>query len=196
MDEPIILGRVLRSGTTTFTFGYNRPDEPPPVFGALVRADLGRVQAFGLVYDVVVNDDPFVRQIVAAGEALTETKIQDMRQRRQVPVEVTALAIAYCQNDSIYQRIPPRPPGALHPIYRSTDEEVRQVLLGTDYFHTVLNNLQCPAEELLAASLREAASCQPPGNDRTYLIEAGRALARLLAVDPPRLDAILRRLAV
>lgn len=195
MDEQIMLGRVLRSSTTTFTFGYNQQDETPPVFGSLVRADLGEMPIFGLVYDVVVHDDPFVRQIVAAGDILSETKIQDMRQRRQVPVEVTALAIAYRQDGAIYQRIPPRPPGALQPIYACNDDEIAGVLEKFDFFRTVLNNMQCPSEELLAASLRQAAACQPAERQERYLLDAGRDLARLLAADLSRLDAILRRIA-
>jgi hypothetical protein len=195
MNEQIMLGRVLRSSSTTFTFGYNQPDEAPPVFGSLVRAELGDQHVYGLVYDVVVHDDPFVRQIVAAAGALTETRIQDMRQRRQVPVEVTALAVAYRQDDIVYQRIPPRPPGALQPIISCSHEEIRLVLADFDFFHTVLNNALCPTDELLAASLREAARCQLPGQSPDYLLRAGRELARQLAADLPRLDSILRRMA-
>jgi len=195
MNEQIMLGRVLRSSSTTFTFGYNQPDEAPPVFGSLVRAELGDQHVYGLVYDVVVHDDPFVRQIVAAAGALTETRIQDMRQRRQVPVEVTALAVAYRQDDIVYQRIPPRPPGALQPIISCSHEEIRLVLADFDFFHTVLDNALCPTDELLAASLREAARCQLPGQSPDYLLRAGRELARQLAADLPRLDSILRRMA-
>ncbi|MCO6451576.1 MAG: hypothetical protein J5I90_12380 [Caldilineales bacterium] len=150
-----------------------------------------------MVCEVIVQDDPFVRQLVAASDNLTPERIEDMRQRRQVPVEVTALAVAYRQNDVIYQRIPPRPPGALQPIFPCGPAEVRQVFAPDrfDFFRTVLNNQQCPSEELLAASLRQAAQCQEPGQAQAYLLEAGRELARILAVDPVRLDAILRRLS-
>lgn len=197
MSEKIMLGRVLRSSTTAFTFGYAQADDTPPAFGSLTQADLGAQQVYGLVYDVVVHDDAFVRQIVAASDDLTPERIEDMRQRRQVPVEVTALAIGYRQDGQIYQRIPPRPPGALQPIYACGQTETGQVLAPDrfDYFRTVLNNFECPGEELLAASLRAAARCQLPGQEQAYLLGAGRELARLLAADPARLDAILRRLS-
>ncbi len=194
MNEKTMLGRVLRSSSSTFTFGYNQPDEAPPVFGSLTRAELGEQHVYGLVYDVVIHDDPFVRQIVAVSGTLPETKIQDMRQRRQVPIEVTALAIAQSQQDHIYQRIPPRPPGALQPIFSCSHEVIRLALADFDFFRTVLNNALCPADELLAASLRESARCQLPGQRQDYLLRAGRELARLLAVDLPRLDSILRRI--
>ena len=198
MDETMVtVGRVLNSTTTTFTFGYSQPDVAQPPFGSLVWAEMGADRVYGLVYQVIVRDDAFVRQIVAAADSLTEERIQDLRQRRQVPVEVTALAIAYRQNGQVYQRLPPAPPGALQPIYACPPAEVRRIIdRGRyDYFRTVLNNLECPGEELVAASLRLAAACQPAGQDQAFLLDAGRELARLLAADLPRLDAILRRLA-
>lgn len=195
MSQNFPIGHILRSSTTTFTFGYSQPDTPPPSFGSLVQASVGEQLIYGLVYNVVVQDDAFVRQIVAASENLTEEKIQDMRKRRQVPIEVSVLVIAYRQGDKIFQRIPPRPPGALVPVFACSNEDVSQILAEFHYFRTVLANMECPAEELLAASLRLAASSQLPGQARTYLLQAGRELARLLANEPARLDAILRCLA-
>lgn len=195
-EPPGFLGRTLRSSTSTFTFGATENTPDLPAFGELVRAEAGGAVVYGLVYEVLIEDDPFVRQIVAASAELQPERIEDMRQRRQVPVEISALAIACQQDGLIYQRIPPRPPGALQPIYGCSDVE-RQQVLGEpfSYFHTVLNSAHCPTEELLAAGLRRAAESQLPGRDTAFLLRAGRELARLLAADLPRLDAILRRLA-
>ena len=135
-----------------------------------------------------------MRQVVAASDELDETRVQDMRQRRQVPVEVSALAIAFTSDQSIYQRIPPRPPRALEPVSACAEQEILLVLEGFDYFRTILNFDACPSEELLAASLRQAADCQIAGAGEAYKKRAGRELARLLAMDLPRLDAILRRI--
>lgn len=194
-EPPGFLGRTLRSTTTTFTFGATESTANLPTFGELVRAEAGGAALYGLIYEVLIEDDPFVRQIVAASAELQPERIEDMRQRRQIPVEITALAIACQQDGGIHQRIPPRPPGALQPIFRCTEAETRAALARFDFFPTVLNSAYCPTEELLAASLRAAARCQLPGQDRPYLLAAGRELARLLAADLPRLDAILRRLA-
>jgi len=192
-DSPF-LGRTLRSSTTTFTFGCAEADSAVPNFGALVRSDTVGLTLYGLVYEVIIQDDPFVRQIVAASDELDETRVQDMRQRRQAPVEVTALAIAYSGGQPIYQRIPPRPPRALEPVFACDEHEIRLVLARFDYFRTVLNYDACPSEELLAASLRQAADCQVASAGDAYKKRAGRELARLLAMDLPRLDAILRRI--
>jgi hypothetical protein len=190
-----MLGRILRSTSTTFTFGRTLNAGPLPPFGHLVATNAGGTKIYGLVYEVVVEDDPFVRQVVAASAEMPAEKIEDMRQRRQVPVEITALAVAFRQNERIIQGVPPRPPGALQPVSAGDCDETREALADFAFFRAVLNHGQAPADDLLAAALILAADCQPPGQDRAYLLNAGRELVRLLAQEPNRLDAILRRLA-
>ena len=198
MTNPQPLGRVLRSSTTIFTFGCAQNEEQLPRFGQLVRVDMGDDAVYGLVCEVLIQDDPFVRQIVAASDSLTPERIEDMRQRRQVPVEVTALAVAYRQSGVTRQGVPPRPPAALRRVYECQRDEVNEVLAkrGFQFMRIALNHAQCPAEDLLTATLRWAATCRPPGQEKAYLVEAGRELTRLLVNDPLRLDAILRDLAV
>ena len=190
-----MLGRILRSNTATFTLGRTARAEDAPAFGHLVKTQRGGVTLYALVYDIVVADDPFVRQIVAASDAMSPEKVEDMRQRRQVPVEITALTIAFRQGDALIHGIPPRPPEALQPVFPCSDEETREVFADFAFFRRVLTCGDCPSDELLAASLIHAAGCQLPGRERDYLTRAGRELARLLSNDPTRLDAILRRLA-
>jgi hypothetical protein len=190
-----MLGRVLRSSATTFTFGRTARADAMPAFGHLVKAQQGGLTLYALVYEIVIADDPFVRQIVAASDAMSPERVEDMRQRRQVPVEITALTIAFRQGDRLIHGIPPRPPEALRPIHPCDCDETREVLADFAFFRLALTCGDCPSDELLAASLIHAAGCQLPGQERDYLIRAGRELVRLLSHDPARLDAILRRLA-
>ena len=62
-----------------------------------------------------------------------------------------------------------------------------------DYFRLVLDNRDLPADEMLAANLRAATEARGTGGE-TFRLSAGRELARLLAMDLYRLDAILRRI--
>lgn len=190
-----MLGRILRSSSTTFTFGRTLNAGDLPSFGDLVTADVAGAPVYGLIYEIIVEDDPFVRQVVAASADMPAEKIEDMRQRRQVPVEITALAVAFRRDDRIIQGVPPRPPGALQPVLVCDCEETRAVLDDFGFFRTILNHGLAPTDELLAASLLNAARCQAPGQERAYLLDAGRELVRLLAQEPARLDSILRRLA-
>jgi hypothetical protein len=190
-----MLGRILRSTSTTFTFGRTLNAGELPAFGDLVYVQTGDGAVYGLIYEIVVEDDPFVRQIVAAAAEMSAEKIEDMRQRRQVPVEITALAVGFGAPGRIMQGVPPRPPGALQRVLACSQTEVSQVLARFDFFRLILNHGPAPADDLLIAALLNAAQSQVPGQERAYLLEAGRELVHLLGQEPTRLDAILQRLA-
>jgi hypothetical protein len=165
-----------------------------PEFGALVKAPNpdGSV-TYGLVYNVTVEDDPFVRQLVAAGVE-DEEYIADQRQRRQVPAVVDVLVAGYGSGLEVYHRLPPQPPGTLDRIYACNAAELVRFTARHDWLRVVLAAAEVPADALLIAALRAAAAARPPDQRQPYLIAAGRELAKLLAMDLTRLDGILRQL--
>ncbi len=72
------------------------PEPDVPRFGDFVKAPAqrGRIDVIGLIYDIVIQDDAFVRQLVATPD-LAEDYILDQRENRQVPIEVSVLAVGY-----------------------------------------------------------------------------------------------------
>ena len=193
------LGRVLGASTTRFSFGCQpvlaEQRQALPTFGAFIQARPGDGMAlYGLVYNVSVADDPFVRQLVAAGID-NEEYIADQRQRRQAPIVVDALAVGYAQGGIIWQRVPPQPPATLDHIFPCNAAETVRFNARLDWLRLVLANPDVPVDALLAAALLNAATSHPPDRREAFLITAGRELARLLAMDPTRLDGILRQLA-
>jgi hypothetical protein len=197
-EQPIMVGRVLRASTTSFALGRSQPiaeqDELAPEFGLWVKAyDARKRIIYGLVYDVSVDDDAFVRQLVAAGVQSAEV-IEDQRQNRQVLLSVMVLIVGCGQEDQIYHRLPPQPPGTLSEIYRCPDAEILRFTARQDWLRTVLGAADVPVEQLLGAAVRAAAAVRPPDQRDPYLIEAGRELVRLLAMDDlPLAEAILRQ---
>jgi len=191
------VGRVLRAGTRGFVIGCAVMQPDIPAFGSFVRAE-GQTPGsaiYGLIYDVSVEDDPFVRQFISADPP--EEVVRDQRENRQVPIEVSVLAVGCSDGkdiDNIRHCLPAQPPVTLDWLYQCTDGEVRAFTARFDYFRLVLEAPQVPADELLAASLRAAAVARPEGERVAFLVEAGRELARLLAGDPVRLEGLLRRL--
>ena len=204
MDEPIIAGRVLRSSTTGFTIGCQQviaeQSRSAPAFGALVKALNGDGSVtYGLVYNVTVEDDPFVRQLVAAGVE-DEEYIADQRQRRQVPVAVDVRVVGHGRPKAagsavmeVYHRLPPQPPSTLDRIYACNAAELVRFTERHDWLRTLLTAADLPADALIGATLRAAASARREQGE-TYLIGAGRELAKLLALDLVRLDGLLRQL--
>ncbi|MER2599214.1 MAG: hypothetical protein ABTQ73_06815 [Caldilineales bacterium] len=190
------LGRVLRAGTAAFTVGCRTAEAALPRFGALVRAEAAAGQAvYGLIYDVCVDDDPFVRQLLAAGD-LTAEYVADQRERRQVPVEVRVLVVGgQDAAGRMFRYLPPQPPATLSWVTLAAPDEVRAFGARLDFLTTLLNALEAPGDELAAATLRQIAAAEDNQEaERRYLVAAGRELARLLSRDPVRLNAILQRL--
>jgi hypothetical protein len=190
------LGRVLRSSTASFTAGCRSLEEEMPVFGALVQAERSDGAAvYGLIYDVRVDDDPFVRQLIAAGD-LSEEYVQDQRQRRQVPVEVNVLVVGGRDRaGQLFQHLPPQPPATLSWVTLCSAQQVRQFSQRLDFLAAVLGAADAPVDELAAAALRQAAAAQGDAvQGRRYLEQAGRELARLLSREPARLNGILQRM--
>jgi hypothetical protein len=192
------VGRVLRASTRGFVIGCAVMQPDMPAFGSFVRAEgqKPRSTIYGLIYDVSVEDDPFVRQLISAELRAEDQEIvvRDHRENRQVPIEVSVLAVGCDDGMGIRHCLPAQPPVTLDWLYQCTDEEMRAFTARFDYFRLVLEAREVPADELLAASLRAAAAARPASEREAFLVEAGRELARLLAGDPVRLEGLLRRL--
>jgi hypothetical protein len=197
-DEQTRLWRVLRSSTAAFSVGCPRPQdtdgETMPEFGALVKVVRTNGDIiYGLIHDVRIEDDAFVRQLVAA--AVNEPEIiEDQRQKRQVPIEVSVLAVGHGRDLDVYHRLPPQPPGALDDVIPCNAAEMVRFSERQDWLRLVLAAPNVPAEQLIGAALRRAALARPPDQRNAYLVGAGRELARLLADNLVQLDGILRQL--
>jgi hypothetical protein len=202
----ITIGRLLRSSTTGYVFGCSVPEPDVPRFGDFVKAPAqrGRTNVIGLIYDIIIEDDPFVRQMVAARD-LDEAYILDQRENRQVPIEVVVLSIAYylggerdsgpgAANGGITCGLPPQPPVTLDSIRPCTPGEMLDCTSSFDFLRLVLNAPDVPSDELIVVSLRNAAQARPPQDRAAFLRTAGRELARLLSRDLPRLSDLLRRI--
>ncbi len=189
------IGHVLRASTAGFSAGARVNQLGAPAFGMIVRAQPradDREIVYGLLYDIHIDDDPLVRQLVLA-DAVSDETINDQRHHRIVPLEMSVLAIGYRHYDgTVRHMLPPRPPLSLDPVYLCDAEEIRAVASRFDFFRLVLNASQVPSEQLLAATLVIAAQTLPESEQYAFLVEAGREAARLLSGDLARLDYLLK----
>ena len=193
-NRDLQVGRVLRASTRGFAIGCAVMQPEIPAFGSFVRAE-GQASGeaiYGLIYDVSVEDDPFVRQFIGANPP--EEVVRDQRENRQVPIEVSVLTVGCSAGERVRHCLPAQPPVTLDWLYQCRAEEIRAFTTKFDYFRLVLESREVPADELLAASLRAAAAARPENERQRFLVDAGRELVRLLAGDPTRLEGLLRRL--
>ena len=186
----IQIGYLLRAGTSGFVAGCSVSQMEAPSFGALVRAPIGEdYSVYGLIYDIHIDDDGLVRQLVTAAE-VREKVIADSRVNRIVPVEMSVLAVGYEQGGKISHLLPPRPPLSLDVIYLCSDSELAKFTNAGHfgYFRHILQAKDIPIGELLAVHILEVKNKTA---DAAWLEQATRELITLLRDDYPTLMSVL-----
>lgn len=196
MEASSLIGRVTRCSTRGFVGAIRLPEPDIPTFGSYCKASAqqGQSQVIGLIYDIAIEDDEFTRQIATAEDPPVE-QIADHQIVRTVPIEVSALAIGYVRDGDYHQALPPQPPLTLAPIHTLSPEEIFAFTDRLDFLPMILTAATIPVDELLAAAIRGAALARPESERNRFLVEAGRACARLMAKDLVRLENILRNVA-
>lgn len=193
----IEIGRLLRSNTSACVVGCRVAQAGLPAFGSLVRIPLGNnYQIFGLIYDIHIEDDGLVRQLVTS-ERVDEEVLADNRMNRNVPVEFSVLHAGYEQDGRIWHLLPPRPPLSLDAIFACEPGEVAR-FTGEGrfgYFRHVLRAADVPVGELLAAHIRQTQAAQATHGREDWGQAAVQELITLLRDDYPQLMSVLGALA-
>ncbi len=188
----IEIGRLLRAGTTSFVAGCRVNQKDAPSFGALVSAPLeDGYEVYGLVYDIHIDDDGLVRQLVTADNVSPEV-YRDNRERRIVPVEISVLVIGVRNNGKVFHTLPPRPPLSLDVICSCDDGDLANFTSARrfGYFRHILRATDVPIGEVLAAHLEQAKHAHGTGGD-AWLERATQELITLLRDDYPTLIDVL-----
>lgn len=194
--ENIQIGRLLRSNTRTCVVGCP-PAQQFPAFGALVAIPLDETySAYGLVSDIHIDDDGLVRQLITA-PGISEAVIQDNRQNRNVPVELSVLFIGCRQGQQISHLLPPRPPLSLDSMLACGEADICAFTgagqLG--YLRHILDVQELPIADLLAAHLLQAGHAHQTQGNAAWFPQAVDKIITQLRDDYPRLMAILEALA-
>ena len=197
MSSEIEIGRLLSAGTTSCVVGCRVSQSNAPAFGGLVRIPLeDGYGIYGLIYDIRIEDDGLVRQLVTA-EGIADEVIQDNRVNRNVPVEVSVLHVGYRQDGNVHHLLPPRPPLSLDAIFvcgpreACTFTETRRF----GYFRHVLRATDLPQGELLAAHIKLVNAFHLERGNCNWAGDAVQELITLLRDDYPTLMTVLSALA-
>lgn len=190
------VGRVLRASTTGFAVGSRVQQLSAPSFGCMVKAQPvdEREAIYGLVYDVHIDDDPLIRRLILA-ENPRPSVIEDQRNNRLLPIEMSALTVGYRRNGRLIHGLPPRPPLNLDPVMLCTDRaEVADFTERPTYLRLILRaaGTQVPVDQLLVAHVRLA--YEQRGRDEAWALRTIQELIELLRSDyellVPTLEAI------
>lgn len=186
MNHGLEIGRVLRASTTGFAIGSRVSQLDEPGFGSLVKATPnGREAIYGLIYDIHIDDDQLIQRLVMTENPRPEI-IEDQRQNRMLPVEMSVLVLGYGREGGIYHGLPPRPPLNLDPVYLCTDvaeigrfsQPNAQGILS--YLRLILRAplQQVPVEQLLVAHVLDV--YERRGRDQAWAMAAVNELIELL----------------
>lgn len=150
------IGRVLRASTVGFAIGSRVNQLSEPSFGSLVKAEPAgsRETIYGLIYDMHINDDQLIQRLVMTEDPRPEI-IEDQRQNRMLPLEMSVMTVGYRLNGTLNHGLPPRPPLNLDPVHLCSEAEVKAFTDELGYLRLILRNgaSRVPIDQLLQAHL-------------------------------------------
>lgn len=193
----IEIGRLLSASTISCVVGCRVSQSSAPAFGGLVRIPLGdNYGIYGLIYDIRIEEDGLVRQLVTA-EGIDDNVFLDNRINRNVPVEVSVLHVGYRHNGRVNHLLPPRPPLSLDAIYVCGQREACAFTEAGrfGYFRHILRAAELPVGELLAAHIRLVHSYHLERGVCNWAGTAVQELITLLRDDYPTLMTVLSALS-
>ena len=187
-------GEIVESATTEFLAQTVELDSAPP-FGAFVEvATDDNLTIYAVVAHVqTAGIDPGSRAVMRGHGDVRDERIYQENPDLPLVLRTTfrALVIGFAEGQRLYQFLPPRPPRLHYSVFTCPPETVRTLAASLDYLQALLNAVEVPVDELLAANLRYTAAQFRDGTE--FLNSAGRELAQLLRADYARLTSILRR---
>ncbi len=195
--KALAIGRLLRAAINGYVVGTRVSTADAPAFGSMVRAPLGEsFHIYGLIYDIHVDDDGLVQQLVTS-ENVDPAIIEDNRINRNVPLEMSVLSIGYREKEQIWHLLPPRAPLSLDTICLCSEEEIVQFTRSGNfgYFRHILRARDVAVGELLAAHIKQVQEIQARWGNPQWAAKATQELITLLRDDYATLMGVLSALA-
>lgn len=190
-ELPSRFGEVVEASAERLTGQCHRLYEAPAL-GTLVRAG---EDVFAVVDGVRTGSIDPARQVIARGAgAATERDVyaEHPQLERLLRTDVSLTVVGHREDGGTHQHLPPLPPRIHTFLYVCSGEEVRGFMRRTDFLALLLGSGLPAADDVVAASLRQAARAFD--DPRAFLIGACRNVAAQLPADTARLAAIMRRL--
>jgi hypothetical protein len=184
-----IIGQVVAADIAFFTAQSLELHRAPPL-GSLVQTD-------GPIYAVVCDartESVEGRRPVAhlSGETDLQSFLDaNPHLRHLLRTTFDAVVVGHAESATLRHYLPPHPAPIFAPLRLCPQEEVARFSQSLDFLKLLLSAAD-NSDEVAAACLRLASAAHP--DPRAFLVTAGKELARLLANEPQRLTAILRRI--
>ena len=184
---------MAASSTTFLSQCYELYGAPP--LGSFVK--VGSPEIVGVVVNVITEPLDPSRPVLARGEQ-ADSEDEVYRDHPQIARLLTSrfesVIVGHMAGEEAVQYLPPLPPRVHSFVYSVLPEEILEFTRKLDFLRLLLNIRSAHSDEVVGACLRQTASQQR--DPRDFVLRAGKTLASELAGDLPRLNAILRRVAL
>ena len=186
------IGRMLSANSRECVVSALTPQNEIPAFGSMLRIPMGNGQPeiYGVVTDVTLEEDGFLRQIAGSAD-ISEEVIRDAQENRNVPIVIRVAFIGYMEEDRVLHLLPPRPPVTLTEIYPCTNREICEFTRKLGYLRLLIDITNMPAGELLAVHLRLTAKAHVQMGDNDWAQRAVEEVMELLSGSPDGLIAVM-----
>lgn len=188
------VGEVVEASSASFLSQCYKLYGAPPL-GSFVK--VGSPEIFAVVQNLITEPLEPSRPVLARGEKADseEAVYRDHPQiARLLTSRFEAVIVGHDLGGVALQYLPPLPPRVHSFVYAARQEEVVWFTGKLEFLRLLLHSGSPLADEVVAGCLRLAAEQQ--ADPREFVLRAGKALAGELAGDLPRLNAILRRVAL
>ena len=165
-----------------------------PRFGSFVRVDSvdTGIEHFAVVFNALTGAPDRAHRPLALGMTREQLKQEQPHIFSLLRTEVHATLVGYRQGGRLYQHLPPKPPEVHDFVYGALPADVEQLSEQFDFLRLLTKVSAVPADELIAACLREAAAVRK--DSYNYLVRAGQALSHVVKQDYDRLVSVLRKI--
>jgi hypothetical protein len=185
------LGEIVEASTSAWRAVAPRTFSAP-AFGSLVKTSDGSRTTYGVVAHVEhASVDPS-RRAIPLGRSWDELEREQPQVLDLLTTEFQAICVAFAEGTgSICPYLPPVPP-RVHDFVTACDAaEIIELTEDLSFIRTLAACGLTVAAELVAASIRSAASYRD--DRRAFLVRAGREVADLYRQDYEQASAIIRR---
>lgn len=193
MNDEVQPLRVVAGSLRAFDCAYPRYVECPPPLGRIVAVREGATPVFGVVADVESGPEDPTRPLQPLGspdQSAADVMRTHPHIRQLLRTRVRVVACGYGAERGPVPLLPPVPPPLLAQVSAATDEEVRALTAGGRFLALLLAAPECD-DSVIGAAIRAAAAAHGEAV-RSFVVETGKELARLLRAEPARLTTILR----
>ena len=189
-DEEI--GEVIGSSNTELIAESALLHNSPP-FGSYIKVK-GRETIYAVVFNAYTHSLEPNRLAIAYHRSEQELRDEQPQIFELLKTKFEAVIIGYESEGAIRHYLPPQPPRLHSFVYACHPMEVRRLTSHFWFFRFLMSVEKAPRDELMAAAIRAAYAARE--GERTFLVQAGKELVKLIGDNYEMLASILQRIQV